>query len=65
MKNLLDKTYFLECLVKPLFIFEAKILQPQLPRPLQIETFTTKELGHRTKQVVVCWLKIRTKSRTW
>jgi hypothetical protein len=31
---------FLECLVKPLFIYGSKkILQPQLPCLLQIETF--------------------------
>jgi hypothetical protein len=32
------------------FLWKQKILQPQLSRPLQIEIFTVKEVGHRTKQ---------------
>jgi hypothetical protein len=36
---------FLECLVKPLSIFEQKILQPQLARPLQIEIFYHEGTG--------------------
>jgi hypothetical protein len=33
-----------------LYLWKQKYLQPRLPRPLQIEIFTTKELGHRTKE---------------
>jgi hypothetical protein len=37
---------FLKYLVKPLFIFGSKkILQPQLPCPLQIETFYHEGTG--------------------
>jgi hypothetical protein len=37
---------FVECLVKPLFIFGSKkILQPQFPRLLQIETFYHEGTG--------------------
>jgi hypothetical protein len=34
-----------------LYFWKQKILQPQLQRPLEIEIFTTKELGYTTKQI--------------
>jgi hypothetical protein len=36
---------FLECLVKPLFVWKQKTLKPQLPRPLQFETFYHEGTG--------------------